>query len=61
GGKPQKAQYTMKNVPPGKYQLNIWHKKLKLSGGAREIVVEQGKTTTVDFEITKAKYAKKKD
>jgi hypothetical protein len=61
GGKPQKAQYTMKNVPPGKYQLNIWHKKLKLRGGAREIVVEQGKTTTVDFEITKAKYAKKKD
>ncbi len=60
-GKPQKAQYTIKNVPPGKYQLNIWHKKLKLKGGAREIVVEQGKTTTVDMEITKAKYAKKKD
>lgn len=57
-GKPQKAQYTMKNVPPGKYQLNIWHKKLKLRGGSKEIVVEQGKTTTVDFEITKAKYAK---
>jgi plastocyanin len=60
-GKSQKAQYTIRNVPPGKYQLNIWHKKLKLRGGAREIVVEQGKTTTVDMEITKAKYAKKKD
>ncbi len=60
-GKPQKAQYTIKNVPPGKYQLNIWHKKLKLRGGSKEIVVEQGKTTTVDMEITKAKYAKKKD
>ena len=59
-GKPQKAQYTLKNVPPGKYQLNIWHKKLKLRGGSKEIVVEQGKTTTVDFEITKAKYAKVK-
>ena len=57
-GKPQKAQYTIKNVPPGKYHLNIWHKKLKLKGGAREIIVERGKTTTVDFEITKAKYAK---
>ncbi len=61
GGKPQKAQYTMKNVPPGKYQLNIWHKKLKLRGGSKEIVVEPGKTTTVNFEITKSKYAKKKD
>jgi plastocyanin len=60
GGKPQKAQYTIKNVPPGKYQLNIWHKKLKLRGGAREIVVEQGKTTTVDIVITKAKYVKVK-
>ncbi len=59
-GETQKAQYSIKNIPPGKYQLNIWHKKLKLKGGSKEIIVEQGKATTTNLEITKAKYAKLK-
>lgn len=59
-GKPQQAAYTIKNVPPGKYILKLWHKKLKLKGGDREITVENGKAITADLEITKAKYAKKK-
>ena len=59
-GETQKAQYTLKNVPPGKYVLKIWHKKLKLMGLQKEVVVEQGKKATVDLEITKLKYAKKK-
>ena len=59
-GETQKAQYTIKNVPPGKYVLKAWHKKLKLMGLQKEVVVEQGKKATVDLEITKKKYAKKK-
>lgn len=58
-GDTQKAQFTIKNVPPGTYKLNIWHKKLKLRGGAREIVVEAGKSAKADIEITKAAYVKK--
>ncbi len=58
-GETQKAKFTLKNVPPGKYKLNIWHKKLRLKEGVAEIVVEQGKPTGIDLEITKEKYAKK--
>lgn len=59
-GKTQQASFTIKNVPPGKYLLNTWHKKLKLKGGPREVVVQAGKTAKADLTITKAKYAKKK-
>jgi plastocyanin len=58
-GETQKAQYTIKNIPPGKYKLKVWHKKLKLMGLQKEVVVEQGKETSIDLEITKPKYAKK--
>lgn len=58
-GETQQASYTIKNVPPGKHILKAWHKKLKLRGGDREVVVESGKTTTADIEITRKKYAKK--
>ncbi|MBW8015741.1 MAG: hypothetical protein FVQ82_06105 [Planctomycetes bacterium] len=58
--KTQKAKYTIKNVPPGKYKLKIWHKKLKLKELEKEVVVEKGKKTKADLEITKSKYAKKK-
>ncbi len=57
-GKPQRASFTIKNVPPGKYTLSTWHKKLKLKGGSQEVTVEDGKTATVDLTLTKAKYAK---
>jgi plastocyanin len=58
-GTTQKAKYTIKNIPPGKYILKAWHKNLKLMGLQKEVVVEQGKETNIDLEITKAKYAKK--
>ena len=56
---PEKEQvsYMIKNVPPGKYILRAWHKKLKMKGGPIEINVEGGKTTSHDFLITKKKYA----
>ena len=57
-GETQQATYSLENVPPGTYTLNVWHKKLKLKGGSREVTVESGTTTTADLEITKAKYAK---
>lgn len=59
-GKTQKAKYIIKNVPPGKYVLKTWHKKLKQKGGDAEVAVEKGKTTQADLVITKSKYAKKK-
>ncbi len=56
-GEKQQATFTIKNIPPGKYVLNTWHKKLKLKTGTQEVTVETGKTTEVDLTITKAKYA----
>lgn len=58
--KPQRASFTIKNVPAGKYSLRTWHKKLKLKGGVQEVVVEAGKSTATDLILTKAKYANKK-
>ena len=57
---PEMAQvlYSIENVPPGKYILRAWHKKLKMKGGPLEINVESGKTATHDLVITKKKYAK---
>lgn len=54
----QQARYAIKDVPPGKYTLLAWHKKLKVKGGSVAVTVEGGKSATVDFTITKKKYAK---
>ena len=45
------GSYTIKDVPPGKYTLKIWHEKLKGKDVAVE-VPEKG-DATVDFEIHK--------
>ena len=52
----QKGTYSLKNVPPGKYILKTWHKKLKMQQKQAEITVEAGKVTTLDIVITKSKY-----
>ena len=59
-GDTQKAEFSIQNVPPGTYKLNIWHKTLKLKGGVQTIEIREGQATNVDLEITKAKYARKK-
>jgi len=59
-GDSQKASYAIKNVPPGKYELSIWHKKLKLRGLKKDVIVERNKETILDLQITKKKYAKAK-
>ena len=43
------GSYEIKNVPPGKYELKIWHEKLKGSTVKVE-VAEQGQVV-VDFEL----------
>lgn len=54
----QQATYTISNVPPGKYILKIWHKKLRMKGKQADINVENGNTIQADITITKKKYAK---
>ena len=45
------GSYTIKDIPPGKYTLKIWHEKLK--GKDVEIEVPEKGDATVDFEIHK--------
>jgi plastocyanin len=58
--KTQQASFTIKNIPPGTYQLRAWHKKLKLQSGPQEVVVKADQSTKVELVITKAKYVKTK-
>lgn len=57
-GETQQASFTIGNLPPGKYVLELWHKKLKLKGGAVEVEVGSDTATNVELVITKKKYAK---
>ncbi len=45
------GSYAIKDVPPGKYTLKIWHEKLKGQDATVE-VPEKGNATS-DFEIHK--------
>ena len=54
----QTAAYCIDRLPPGKYTLRAWHKKLKLKGKSTAITIEAGVKTTCDVVMTKAKYAK---
>jgi plastocyanin len=47
------GKYEIKNVPPGTYNLKVWHEKLQ--GTAKDVKVEEGKTISVDFERDKLK------
>ena len=58
-GKTQRATYEIRGVPAGNYVLKAWHKKLKMKTGTARVTVAAGRTVTVDFAITKAKYAAK--
>ena len=57
-GETRKARFKLDNIPPGKYILKAWHKKLKMKGKQLEVTVEEGKTAEVNIVITKRKYAK---
>lgn len=45
------GSYDIKDVPPGKYTLKIWHQKLK--GQEVPVVVPEKGNATIDFEIHK--------
>ncbi len=45
------GSYTIKNVPPGKYVLKIWHERLKPQ--SKEIQVPTGGSVEVDFVLRK--------
>jgi plastocyanin len=45
------GSYTIKDVPPGKYTLKIWHEKLKGKDAQVEVPATGG--ATADFEIHK--------
>ena len=53
-----RGEFLIDGVPPGEYELVVWHKKLKQKGGASRITVSRGETVDVEAVITKAKYAK---
>jgi hypothetical protein len=58
-GETQRATYEIRDVPAGNYLLKAWHKKLRMKTGAVRLTVATGETVTVDFVITKGKYANK--
>ncbi len=47
----KKGNFEIKDVPPGVYQLNMWHEKLK--DVSQEVVVEKGKVVSVEFKELK--------
>lgn len=45
------GNFTIKNVPAGKYTVKIWHEKLK--GASQEVTVTESGSTEIIFEIKK--------
>jgi plastocyanin len=45
-----RGRYEIKNVPPGKYTVGVWHPKLKAA--VKQATVE-GAAATLDFTLTK--------
>ncbi len=43
------GHYTISGVPPGSYQVGVWHPKLK--GKPQAVTVEAGKPAVVDFTL----------
>ena len=51
------ARFEIQEVPRGRYELSVWHKKLKQRGGPILISIEPGSDVEVDIVITKARFA----
>lgn len=54
----QATDFKITGVPPGRYLLQAWHKKLKVKGKSIEVTVKGDEEIQVDLYITKSKYAK---
>lgn len=46
----QNGRFTITNIPPGTYTLEIWHEKL--GAQSREVSVRAGETTELSFELS---------
>ncbi|MFQ5653851.1 MAG: plastocyanin/azurin family copper-binding protein [Planctomycetota bacterium] len=57
-GKTLSASYAIENVPPGKYLLRAWNKKC--GSPDKEVTIEAGKSSQVDFEISRKKRKRRK-
>ena len=55
-----KGSYSIANVPAGKYQLRVWHKKLKPTGGVVEIEVPQSGTIETSIALARSTRSNKK-
>jgi hypothetical protein len=44
-----RGAYTIDAIPPGTYELRVWHELL--AGQESSVTIESGATATVDFEI----------
>jgi plastocyanin len=44
------GNFTIKDVPPGTYKLEVWQEKLGTE--TRKVTIEPGKTVTVDFTMS---------
>ncbi len=45
--------FNIENIPPGDYKLNAWHERLRTI--TKDVKIEAGKTTNVDFNLKKRK------
>jgi plastocyanin len=45
--------FKIDNVPPGNYKLSAWHEKLRTI--TKDVTIEAGKTTSVNFQLMKRK------
>jgi plastocyanin len=43
------GKFTLDNIPPGTYELRVWHEALK--GAAQKITVTAGSATTANFQL----------
>jgi plastocyanin len=52
------AGFEIGDVPPGEYEVTVWHKKLRQKGGPARLSVAEGTPASIDVVITPAKYAR---
>lgn len=43
------GRFTLSEVPPGTYDVAVWHETLK--GAPQKVTVTAGQTTTIDFAL----------
>ncbi len=57
-GDPPASSFVLDGVPPGRYELSVWHKKLKQMGGPVLIDVRTGDNRVPGVTLTSARRAR---